>query len=295
MTWASADSGGEWEVFLAHAGADVDAARALALELETRHGLRCFLDAARLRGGDVWPIRLKEAIVSSSVIVILVSNHSDRAYYLQEEVAIAVALMRDHPDDYQVIPVLVAGAAQFHKPYGTFLLHHLEQDRDGWGDVAVSLAEAARRPRRSPTESMVRSTKDFDRLWARLEPALTDKDRRVPEEFRATFDYDSGDVVRLTHGREDQRVTRDEFENRLTAEQLRYVRVLERSMAVNVAIWEERYPERVLDKRSKRLASEAVDALRADLDGVLRTIEQAGLWLDDHYLEVRQVLIEHSR
>jgi hypothetical protein len=284
-----------WAVFIAHAGADVAAARALAHELDVAHGVPCYLDAERLGGGDRWPTRLKEALASSRVIVVLVSDHSDAAYYQQEEVAIAIALMRDRPDVYRVVPVLVAGATQFEKPYGTFLLHHLQQTGDGWADVAATLAEMVAEAPRSPTESIVSSTRMVDDVWARLEPALTDRRARVPEEYRARFASADGDVVRLLHGTEDQRVTRDELEQRLSPEQLRHIEVLERSMAVNVALWEERYPERVLDGRSRRLAEAAVDALGEDLAGVLTTVEDAGLWLDDHYLEVRSIVSAHSR
>jgi hypothetical protein len=66
-------------------------------------------------------------------------------------------------------------------------------------------------------------------------------------------------------------------------------------MEINKALWDERYPNRVLDKRSRRLANEAAAALAEDLSGVLDTVEQAGLSLDDHYLDVRQLVSERAR
>jgi len=282
-----------YEVFIAHAGLDTDAAIALADELVKTHELHCFLDADKIREGDVWPTVLKKAMVAASVIVVLVSEHSDDAYYLQEEVAIAVSLHRADPEAYRVIPVLLAGAEPDHRPYGTFILHALRQNGDSWTNVAaaVAVAAAAAGSAIDPCRSISNSTRGLDQLWAWLEPALTDKTQRVPEDYRMRYGLEGGDLVGVyQNGTVAQRASRDELDQRLESHQLRHIEVLDRSMAVNVAIWETHYPERVLDDRSKRLADDATDALADDLLSVLDIVEDAGFWLDDHYESVRQIL-----
>jgi hypothetical protein len=286
----------EWDVFVAHASQDLAAARKLSDALDG-HGLRCFLDAERFRGGASWPVELKWALSRSKVIAVLVSEHSDEAYYLQEEVAIAVTLYRSAPKAVRVVPVLLEGAERSHLPYGTFRLHSLQLDEGGWPAVAESLASVVRElGDRPPGPALANATRLVDKLWSGLEPALTDRRYRVPDEYRLHYALDGEDVIAVQRaGGEQQRVTRAELERRLERDQLRHIRVLERSMEVNLAIWEERYPKRVLDKRSRRRAEEAAAALAEDLAGVLDAVEQSGLYLDDHYLDVRQVVREQER
>jgi hypothetical protein len=285
-----------WDVFVAHAGPDLPAAKELSEALSDRHHLRCFLDADQLREGDRWPLLLKRALARSRVIAVLVSRNSDRAFYLQEEVAIAIALHRSNPAAIRVLPVLLKGARQQDLPYGTFALHSVRHDRNGWPRVADRIAQViAELPVRPPGPALARSTRLVDELWAGMEPALTDRSRRVPEAYRLRFAADGDDLVSIRRDLgEQQRVTRGQLARRLTAEQRRHIEVLERSMEINKAIWNERYPNRVLDRRSRRAADDAAAALAEDLGSVLNTVEQAGLYLDDHYLEVRQIVTDHA-
>jgi hypothetical protein len=285
-----------WDVFVAHAGPDLPSAKSLSDALADRHRLRCYLDADRLRGGDSWPVLLKRALADSRVIAVLISEHSDRAFYLQEEVAIAITLLRSQPEATRVVPVLLSGARQSHLPYGTFGLHSLREEDGGLPLVADALAAIITQlPVRSPGRALAHSSRLVDSLWAGMEPALTDKCRRVPEEYRVRFAADGDDLVAIRRDvGEAQRVTRAQLARRLSADQLHHVEVLERSMEINRAIWDERYPNRVLDKRSRRAANEAAAALAEDLTGVLSTIESAGLWLDDHYVDVRQIAADHA-
>jgi hypothetical protein len=284
-----------WDVFLAHAGPDLPAASELAEALSAL-GLRSFLDANRLRAGDGWPILLKRALASSMAIVVLVSSHSDDAYYLQEEVAIAIILYRKNPDTIRIVPVLRRDAEQIDLPYGTVTRHMLKEDDRGWPPIAESISEIVRTmPDRPPGAALANSLRLLDDLWAGVEPALTDKSARTPDEYRMRFGSDGQDLVaRSRDGVEYQRATRDDLEQKLSAEQLQHLEILERSMEINKAIWDERYPNRVLDKRSKRAAEEAADALAEDLSAVLSLAEQAGMWLDDHYLAVREVVANRA-
>src|SRR5262245_45473337 len=184
-----------WDVFIAHAGADVAAARALSAELTARR-LTSFLDAAQLRAGDGWPSRLKAALARSRVIAVLVSRHSDRAYYLQEEVAIAVAISRKQPSSVRVVPVVVRGADQMHLPYGTFTLHALYEERGGWSAVAHAVATLLEElPSLQRSGAISRSSELVDEIWAGLEPALLDRAPRLPEDYGVRYQSDGEDLV----------------------------------------------------------------------------------------------------
>lgn len=280
-----------WDVFMAHAGADLPSASELAEELTRRHELVCFLDARRLEPGQEWPIRLKRALASARVVAVIVSKHSDQAFYLQEEVAIAIWLFRHEPEATRVVPVMRRGAKKKHLPYGTFSLHALQEDERGWTPVADAINGIIKTmPSRGAVASFANSLRILDDLWAGLEPALTDKDERRPAEDRMRFMADGEDLIgRFRDGHEQQRVTRSELDARLSDKELRQLHVLERSMEVNKAIWEAKYPNRVLDKRSRRGAEEAATALAEDLAGVLDLVKRSGLYLDDHYKTVRNV------
>jgi hypothetical protein len=282
-----------WDVFIAHAGADTGPAKELAAAL-AEENLGSFLDAAQLRPGGSWPNELKAALARSRVIAVLVSRHSDKAYYLQEEVAIAVAISRKPSSSLRIVPIMLRGADQMHLPYGTFTRHAFYEEHGGWSAVAGALATLLKElppPQRSGAIS--RSSGLVDEIWAGLGPALSDEASRLAEEFGLRYQSDGQDLVaRYRDGGEVQRVTREQLEEKITPELLHHIQVLERAMEINKAIWDERYPRRVLERGSKQAAEKAARAMAEDLGGVLKTLEQAGMWLDDHYLEVRRIVEE---
>jgi len=101
-----ADTDIEWDFFLAHAGADKEVAELLYDYLSERS--RVFLDSHCIGLGDDWDATLAAAQRKSLVTVVLVSTHTDNAYYQREEVATAVALARENPASHRVIPLYVS-------------------------------------------------------------------------------------------------------------------------------------------------------------------------------------------
>ena len=226
------------------------------------------------------------------MIAILVSEHSDSAFYLQEEVAIAVRLLRGNPEAVRVVPILLHGTRVDDMPYGTSILEFLSEQSGGLGGVAAGLDEIVRTlPERGPGISLGRASEGVDEMWVRTERAVSIVPSTVPSQHRLRFHPDGADLVASsTASPIALRVTRGELESRLTGAQLAHIAVLERSMEINKAIWDERYPKRLLDKRNRRKAEEALVAMGDDLEDVLSMIEQSGLWLDDHYVEIRAAL-----
>lgn len=111
-----------WDYFIAHAGANTDAAEEL-YELLAPHS-RVFLDSKTLLPGDDWDQELAKAQRSSFVTIVLISGDTDRAYYQREEIAAAISLSR-RPAKHRVVPIYLDGSSPSSEsvPYGLRLKH----------------------------------------------------------------------------------------------------------------------------------------------------------------------------
>ena len=109
----------QWDFFLAHAGADTGLALAL-YDLLARNA-RVFLDERSMRPGDVWTRVLPAVLRQSRITVVLVSAHTRTAWYQESEIRIALDLVRDDPDRYRVVALLLDEKAPIRRsdlPYG---------------------------------------------------------------------------------------------------------------------------------------------------------------------------------
>jgi TIR domain len=279
-----------WDFFIAYSSRDGERAGALRRRL-IRTGARVFRDREGLAVGAPWGEALKTALARSRRTVVLISRHSRKAHYQQEEIAIAILLVRQKPRAYRVLPVLLEGGRLTDVPYGLLSLTLLREDQLGLDGVARALLTSLKEP--SPTSgpaSLGRSVAILDQVWSEVEPVLLDKPHRVPEQFRVRYLTEGQDLVMRDHGKELKRITRGQFERKLTSDQLDYVETLERSMEVNRALWKREYPRRSLNRTSKSGVKKAVAAMAQDLEGVLRMLTTAGFWLDDHYESVRGIV-----
>lgn len=128
----------KWDFFLAHAGADEEAAESLYDYLVGR--CRVFLGSRDLRPGDNWDTALAAAQRQSLVTVVLVSTGTEAAYYQREEIAAAIALAREDPGGHRVVPIYTdVEANSSGVPYGLRIKHGIVIGHD------VNLAEAAAR------------------------------------------------------------------------------------------------------------------------------------------------------
>lgn len=117
-----------WDVFIAHAGADLEPARRLYDLLDGK--LTVFLDQARLRLGDSWDTELARAQRDSLLTVVLVSQRSDAAYYEREEIAAAIRMARADPAAHRVVPVYLDADSARQPPYGLSIRHGVQLKSD---------------------------------------------------------------------------------------------------------------------------------------------------------------------
>lgn len=129
--------------FLAHKGADTDAAMELRNLLHP--DISVFLDACDLSPGDRWDVELPRAQQQAKATVALLSSAVEPAYYLQEEIANAVAFQRHDPDTHRLIPVYLKGlpADPRDVPYGVRVRHALDAEAIGLDGVAAELRKWA--------------------------------------------------------------------------------------------------------------------------------------------------------
>lgn len=133
--------GCDWDIFLAHAGADASVAEEL---YELLKPCKVFLDSRSLLLGDDWDRELALAQRRSLVTVVLVSAHTDTAYYQREEVAAAIDMARADSTRHRVVPVYLEGvsAGGHEVPYGLRLKHGVSlPDSGGLAGVAQRLIE----------------------------------------------------------------------------------------------------------------------------------------------------------
>jgi hypothetical protein len=123
-----ANSRRKWDIFIAHAGPDLDVAEQLFGYLSKRS--RVFLDSKCLLPGDDWDQVLSQAQSDSDITVVLVSRHSDSAYYQREEIAAAIAQARE--ELHRVVPVYLRAPEMQRVPYGLRLKHgiHMKGPED---------------------------------------------------------------------------------------------------------------------------------------------------------------------
>jgi hypothetical protein len=120
----------QYDFFIAYASADRSQAEDLFWELGERDR-SVFFDAGAIKPGARWDRVLIDAIDASRVIVVLVSPHSPKAQYQQDEVARAVKLARAEGSGRHVVPVLLPGATANHMPYGLSILQGCDSTQFG--------------------------------------------------------------------------------------------------------------------------------------------------------------------
>ena len=172
MTSSTAGSGSvaTYDVFLAHAGADIARARELYRALAP--SLRVFFDAENLLPGDEWDRDLPRAQRAARMTVLLVTRAVDRAWYLREEIATAIALQRTNAAEHRTVPVYLDGFPRdpMDVPYGLRVLHGLDATAEGWPDgIARKLVDLAARlpggvPAPSVTPVATPAAMPFDRV-----------------------------------------------------------------------------------------------------------------------------------
>lgn len=138
----------EYDIFIAYPSPDGDAATRLYEQLiGSDPEVRVFLDRRSLMLGDAWDVAIPTALRGSRVIVVLVSEHIDKAWYTRTEVAEAIGLARDPARGQRVVPIFLDGRPGHDSaiPYGLRQLQGLVLPEIGLGSASDQLLRLVRR------------------------------------------------------------------------------------------------------------------------------------------------------
>lgn len=116
-----------------------------------------------------------------------------------------------------------------------------------------------------------------------------------PHEYRRVILEENETIVSRQYGKELERITFDDFEQKLKPDDLDHINTLEKSLENHYALWKELYPQRtnLVDSEQEKAVNHKLDklvkAIAQDLKGTLQFLELLGFDLDDHYLRYREL------
>lgn len=137
--------GESWDIFISYAGRDESRARELFHLLRT--GCRVFFAKESLQAGDNWGEQIVAALLTTTITAVMVSIHSQRAWYQGEENARAIEIARDSGGRKRVVPIYLDGfpKASDWNLFGLNVLHGLDVRLEGGlGQVAQKLLRILR-------------------------------------------------------------------------------------------------------------------------------------------------------
>lgn len=147
-----------WDFFIAHAGLDAAIAEAIYAHLAPHASV--FLDTKCLTAGDDWDQRLYKEQANSRITVVLVSAHTDGAYYQREEIASAIQMARNSTAGHVVVPVLLPdedSRDRLRIPYGLRIKQSLSINKGGLVGVCRELLRIKASLPQPPTSVRPRS------------------------------------------------------------------------------------------------------------------------------------------
>ena len=136
----------------------------------------------------------------------------------------------------------------------------------------------------------------IDKLTDQIERFITKSESpSVPKEHRMKISGENDAIVSREHGKVIQTITADDLK-KLPESQLRHITILQKSMENHYSIWEKVYPDLALldspiqkAKVEKQLEGIIKD-MKGDLEDILSFLESCGLYLDDHYQNIRYLV-----
>jgi len=136
----------------------------------------------------------------------------------------------------------------------------------------------------------------IDKIADQIDRFMTNRpEPAVPVEHRMKIEKEGDAIVSKSHGQEQQRITAQDLE-KLPESTLKHIKVLEESMENHYAIWASVYPQLALavdpiaKAKTEQQLKGVIQSMKGDLEGILNFIEQSGLYLDDHYMHIRDLV-----
>jgi len=136
----------------------------------------------------------------------------------------------------------------------------------------------------------------FDKFAGQVGRFITKKaEPAQPKEYRYKVDGKNGALQVSRDGRNLQTITAHDLA-KLPPDQLDHIRVLEKSMERHYNLWKSVYPKRndsadpMVNAKVEQQLRDLVLEMKGDLTGIIDFLQSLGVYLDDHYVMMRNVI-----
>jgi hypothetical protein len=280
----------EHDFFLCHAGKDKPRVEAYAKRLQEL-GTTTAFDKYDIRPGQDWIDRILDLLPGSRICVVFVSQHSTKAIVQGKEAFLARYLARSQPDRHQVVPVYLEGAPPQTDIHGLQTTSGFREDREALEAIAQGLV-ALLRGMGDAADRATRAIGMIDEVALRW---LFPPDHS----FRARYELQGDQMVlrerewATSEFRDVDRISRDQFDSKLSADQLRLVKHMEAKMERLFVEWQKNDLDSVTSQAAEKRKEEFARRLGKEVVQLLDLLEGAGFTLVDHYDHIRVAVAEY--
>jgi len=139
----------------------------------------------------------------------------------------------------------------------------------------------------------------FDKISGQIKSVLTRRPKEPEageERWRRKVSADEKQITVKQDGQVVQTLTRSDLENRLDPQHLAHIETYELSMRKYYKRWQQLYPKRddssdaLVNIKLEEQLTEQVKNMQTDLVGLVNFLQSIGVHLDDHYMEVRDLV-----
>lgn len=140
----------------------------------------------------------------------------------------------------------------------------------------------------------------FDKVADEVARFITkEPDTPRPKEWQYKIQREDHKLVVRQDGREMQTITGDQLKN-LPAAYYQHIQVYENAMQAKYRLWQKVYPKR--NATSDELVNAKIDEqirnlildMKGDLVGIVNFLQSIGVQLDDHYMQIRDLVQQYD-
>ena len=283
-----------------------------------RDGARFWWDKS-INAGDNWDEAIRDEIRQANIALVLVSQMFLNSKYVRS-VEVNNFLQRHRDNGLIIFPVILSPcnwnrhawlkSRQFIPGGDKTIEEHFDTPgkrkrvfQTIMDALLIHIKSVEKSNRRSSTAGALAAASKAVNIINKVYPEVRSFHYNQPEEHRqygVRFEGKGDSIVASYSGKTQKTITADDL-NKLPSRQRRHINIFQNTLNDCYNRWAELYQDRnqttSIAKR-KRIDQEirmVVADMKESLDRIFSFLESAGLHLDDHYLEFRNVIEKESR
>ncbi|HRB16650.1 MAG TPA: hypothetical protein PK224_12725 [Nitrospira sp.] len=141
----------------------------------------------------------------------------------------------------------------------------------------------------------------FDKVAGQVKSVLTKRSKEVAGDddqwrYKIGSDAAATSIIVKQDNRVVQTLKGDELAKMLSPSDLRLIKTYESKMSEYYDLWEKVYEEKdasndaLANAKTEKQLNKLIAKMRDELLGILRFLEQIGVHLDDHYMQIRHLV-----